>query len=236
MEEQIQQGLQQSGIEEALHPAIGNGVGREKNVHAASLKTIDPTKTLENRFTRNISSLSPSVEDNAENDAVPEKPEVTKSEEEASAKPKQAIKKTTKPPVSGETEAPKARLTTRKKTTSKSTQASKRIRKVAKIEEELKSAEETVKTPIIETKTPDQLSPFTSWLKNLRGSEYVHPFDDDFAFQQQEGSGKEGISETFAELLALQGYRDQAIEMYSRLMEKFPEKSRFFAAKIEALK
>ncbi len=49
------------------------------------------------------------------------------------------------------------------------------------------------------------------------------------------GPGGEGISETFADLLAAQGYKEQAIEMYIKLMEKYPEKSGFFAAKIEAL-
>ena len=46
---------------------------------------------------------------------------------------------------------------------------------------------------------------------------------------------KQGISETFADLLASQGHTRQAIDMYTRLMEKYPEKSSFFAAKIKAL-
>ena len=73
------------------------------------------------------------------------------------------------------------------------------------------------------------------WLKGLKGSEYVHPYDDDFAFVQSTGPAKEGISETFAELLASQGYKEQALEMYRKLMEKYPEKSGFFAAKLKAL-
>ena len=63
----------------------------------------------------------------------------------------------------------------------------------------------------------------------------MHPYEDDFAFDQGTGPGKEGISETFADLLAAQGYKEQAMEMYLKLMEKYPEKSGFFAAKIEAL-
>lgn len=72
-------------------------------------------------------------------------------------------------------------------------------------------------------------------MKGLRGSEYVHPYGDDFAIHQSLGEGGEGVSETFADLLASQGYKEQAIAMYTKLIEKFPEKSRFFAAKIEAL-
>ena len=43
------------------------------------------------------------------------------------------------------------------------------------------------------------------------------------------------ISETYADLLATQGYTQKAIELYQRLMLKFPEKSGYFAAKIEEL-
>ena len=62
--------------------------------------------------------------------------------------------------------------------------------------------------------------------------EYVHPYEDDYALAQH----REGISETLADLLAAQGYREQAMDMYSELMARYPEKSSFFAAKIEALK
>jgi len=80
------------------------------------------------------------------------------------------------------------------------------------------------------------LSPFTQWLKSLRGSEYVHPYEDDYGLDQMSATARGGVSETFADLLASQGYRGQALEMYIQLMEKYPEKSSFFAAKIEALK
>lgn len=46
----------------------------------------------------------------------------------------------------------------------------------------------------------------------------------------------EVASETLAEILAGQGYAHKAIEMYERLKLVFPEKSAFFAAKIENLK
>jgi hypothetical protein len=47
---------------------------------------------------------------------------------------------------------------------------------------------------------------------------------------------EEIATETLAELLCSQGFQDKAIEMYQRLMLVFPEKSSYFAAKIENLK
>lgn len=47
---------------------------------------------------------------------------------------------------------------------------------------------------------------------------------------------KDVISETLARLLAKQGYRDKATDMYERLRLAFPEKSAYFAAEIEKLK
>ncbi len=111
----------------------------------------------------------------------------------------------------------------------------KRMKKIIQAaEDEIVKQPEKSRRP--EPSTETTLSPFTHWLKNLRGSEYVHPYNDDYALDQLANSTKGGISETFAELLAGQGYRDQAIEMYKLLMTRFPEKSSFFAAKIEALK
>lgn len=46
---------------------------------------------------------------------------------------------------------------------------------------------------------------------------------------------EEVISETLADLLALQGKKDKAIKMYKALSLKFPEKNLFFAEKIEEL-
>jgi hypothetical protein len=112
----------------------------------------------------------------------------------------------------------------------------KRVRKAAK------KAQKEQKVRKIERLNPPprpeeaSLSPFTRWLKSLKGSEYVHPYEDDYALEQLSGTNREGISETFADLLAAQGYKDQALDMYKLLMAKYPEKSSFFAAKIEALK
>ena len=112
--------------------------------------------------------------------------------------------------------------------------AGKLVRKAAKSVKKQEEEKNLFKKQVPES--PEMtLSPYTRWLKSLAGSEYVHPYEDDFAFNRGEGSTKEGISETFADLLAAQGYKEQALEMYMKLMEKYPEKSGFFAAKIEGL-
>jgi len=115
--------------------------------------------------------------------------------------------------------------------------AGKRVRKVVKKArdeaEQIREKEETRPDPSSEDL---QLSPYTRWLKGLRGSEYIHPYEDDYGLDQMSVTSLGGVSETFADLLAAQGYKDKAIEMYIQLMEKYPEKSSFFAAKIEALK
>jgi len=43
------------------------------------------------------------------------------------------------------------------------------------------------------------------------------------------------VSESYANLLAKQGYKEQAIEMYKKLILKNPEKSSYFAAEIQKL-
>lgn len=113
----------------------------------------------------------------------------------------------------------------------------KRVRKVI---ETAKKVQETGSTQVQQEKSIGpmdvHLSPFTQWLKNLRGSEYVHPYEDDYGLDNKSATSGGGVSETLADLLASQGYIDQAREMYLQLQEKYPEKSSFFAAKIEALK
>ncbi|MEP6794234.1 MAG: hypothetical protein ABJB16_07905 [Saprospiraceae bacterium] len=123
------------------------------------------------------------------------------------------------------------------KSDSQTGKVGKRVRKVVK-----KARDEASAIPDADQSSHDtvsgneSLSPFTRWLKGLRGSEYVHPYDDDYGLDQMSSLARGGVSETFADLLAAQGYKDKATEMYMQLMEKYPEKSSFFAAKIEALK
>lgn len=46
---------------------------------------------------------------------------------------------------------------------------------------------------------------------------------------------EEAVSETYADLLASQGYTDKAVELYEKLKLIYPKKSGYFAAKIENL-
>ena len=110
------------------------------------------------------------------------------------------------------------------------------IKAVKKARKKQKTQKKEARSRQIEQGDGSGLSPYTKWLKSLRGSEYVHPYEDDYALAGLSGPNKEGISETFADLLALQGFKDRAVDMYKLLMSKYPEKSSFFAAKIEALK
>ncbi|MFZ1422738.1 MAG: tetratricopeptide repeat protein [Saprospiraceae bacterium] len=48
--------------------------------------------------------------------------------------------------------------------------------------------------------------------------------------------GEEIVSETLAKLLARQGHKEEAIEMYQKLASKYPEKGTTFAAAIQKLK
>ncbi|MBK6372658.1 MAG: hypothetical protein IPF67_05295 [Saprospiraceae bacterium] len=43
------------------------------------------------------------------------------------------------------------------------------------------------------------------------------------------------ISEPFAEILYAQGYKEKAIKIYEKLMDKYPEKKINFAAKIDKI-
>lgn len=59
--------------------------------------------------------------------------------------------------------------------------------------------------------------------------------DLDSSVKESVTENEEVISETLADLLALQGKKDKAIKMYKALSLKFPEKNLFFAERIEEL-
>lgn len=221
------------GIPEALHPEIGNGAAWESNVHHFLLKTPDPSRMLAEYLSQHpdFSNKTDLSEYTQTIDRTPDA-EVVENEE--------VIKNDS---TSGEPEVPAHQEDIRQdslegdqdiKEDAKPIKAGKRVRKAAKLVQE---QEETQIHPEKEEIMTSEwtLSPYTRWLKNLSGSEYVHPYDDDFALAADPGMTKQGISETFADLLASQGHTRQAIDMYTRLMEKYPEKSSFFAAKIKAL-
>jgi hypothetical protein len=251
-------------LEEALHPQIGNGAGWQSPVHDEQLRLTDPSKLIESKLLNNeeAAGITNQWRDELEGKEVAnmqgevtlsretlreveeaewfdsahqqkaEEAELAKGTERAAAVKKAEVAQ--EPAKGGSQQRAKGAIKARPKKEEK-VKAGKRVRKLAEKEEE-KTIESNRKIREQFTGGPEeQLTPFTSWLKSLKGSEYVHPYEDDFAFLQTEGPVREGISETYADLLAAQGYREQAIDMYRRLMEKFPEKNRFFAAKIDAL-
>lgn len=248
------------GLPEAIHPEIGNGVSWEERLHEQLLRNPDPSKQLDSSLildhlqlrenlvpdeisgteeTKPEPSLPASIkiEDPYHNliheiyEDVSHEPLAADSKQDIKAKKKAKSKKEGKAKLEDNPD-----LLKDIQEEEKSPQAGKLVRKAAKSvkrqeKEQIKALETKSTPPELEL----ELSPFTRWLKGFAGSDYVHPYEDDFALVQGSGSGGEGISETFADLLASQGYKDQAIEMYIKLMEKYPEKSGFFAAKIEAL-
>jgi hypothetical protein len=242
------------GLEEALHPEIGNEALWTQDPHAFSVSAVDPLKSLDQHLldeeTISKTILQWQSQDHEELPAVVLPTEVTPGEEpqviETVKQPKEqvpdvSIKEVNDPEISPAPELndiEEEDLETKKGKKKKEKgeiKVSKRIKKVAK---QLKKEEEkraVEKAPVSAASSETNLSPFTHWLKGLSGSEYVHPYEADFGFNQGSEQGGEGISETFADLLAAQGYKERAIAMYTLLIEKFPEKSRFFAAKIEAL-
>ncbi len=257
--------LPKSGLPEALDPEIGNGSFWETNPHFQNLRGIDATKILEtnifdeneaDRILGNWSGNSAGISDTQEIispvthpiEESPEKPKgkgkkkhkkihsVTKSietapewlQEEDPAKSETSVVAESDQEQPVEEIIPEVELT-------RPAKPGKRVRKAVKVAEEEQKKVTSTRTTIPPTPMESTLSPFTRWLKGLKGSEYVHPYEDDYALDQRSGATTDGISETFADLLAAQGYRDQAIDMYRLLMAKYPEKSSFFAAKIEAL-
>ena len=83
----------------------------------------------------------------------------------------------------------------------KSSQAGKLVRKAAKSVK--RQEKEQIKDKETKSSTREfELSPFTRWLKGFSGSDYVHSYEDDFAFAQGSGPSGAGKTETFAALLA----------------------------------
>jgi hypothetical protein len=90
------------------------------------------------------------------------------------------------------------------------------------------------------TESPDILETFLSktdnFLKSLGGKGKSKEYPSSDSLKDESTIANEDIvSETLADLLALQGQNIKAIKMYKTLSLKFPEKSRFFAEKIEEL-
>ena len=253
----------QPGLPEALHPEIGNGTLWEADPHLINLRSVDPLLSIDQHLLdeNDKSSLinewdsdgRPLTEPaKAAMDVKAEASQVQGEPPEGHAK-KRGKKLKASPKnksvmpewLAGAEDDLVLKEDPNNQERVENTEVEeelpalpegKRVRKaVRKAEKALKAKRQE---PVKENLKPKEadLSPYTKWLKSLKGSEYVHPFDDDYALDQRVSSPKDGISETFADLLASQGFKDQAIDMYMLLMAKYPEKSSFFAAKIESLK
>jgi hypothetical protein len=89
-----------------------------------------------------------------------------------------------------------------------------------------------------------QLKSFTAWLKSMKKlpkavMESEMSDTTEAAIQsiaEHSIEEKEVITEAMAEVLALQGKRDKAIDLYRKLSLLNPDKSAFFAARIDQLK
>ncbi|HUR30600.1 MAG TPA: hypothetical protein VMZ69_04160 [Saprospiraceae bacterium] len=260
-EEQEQNIIQNPGLPEAINPEIANHAAWEQVTHNLNLRLPDPSKSIDDLLlndadkTKVISKWkNPMADPNSvpindeqinvppplEDIPVKKKPKEKKlvsSSQEKSQLPEWLENIEDELVLKEDPNGPKEIFpepdTISDTEPGKEFQPEgKRIKKAAKkARKELEKSKTAlqIRLPSI---TESTLSAFTSWLKSLKGSEYVHPYEDDYALGQQ----NEGISETLADLLAAQGYKEQAIDMYSELMAKYPEKSSFFAAKIEALK
>ena len=91
------------------------------------------------------------------------------------------------------------------------------------------------------------LDPFTEWINTIDGVELIVDSEEKKGKKKKKKKKKgkhldslqdkpEIASEQLADLLVNQGHIKQAIEMYQRLSLKYPEKSSFFASKIENIK
>ena len=91
------------------------------------------------------------------------------------------------------------------------------------------------------------LDPFTEWINKIDGVSIIEPEADKKSKKgkkkKKKGKHLESLqakpeiaSEQLADLLVNQGHIEQAISMYERLSLKYPEKSSFFAGKIDTIK
>ncbi len=97
------------------------------------------------------------------------------------------------------------------------------------------------KVPPENEKTREQIAIITQFIKskpNPSPPKVSAPDEQpDLASTLKSGEfGDHIISETLAEILIRQGKKDKAIEVYKKLIWKFPQKKAYFAAQIEELK
>ena len=120
----------------------------------------------------------------------------------------------------------------------------KKDKKQKKKKKKVKESKTEVLAPefsaIFDDKNPQQ---FLNWLKNmkaLQGSQLEKKQKKKSKIQQIIDKSIEEpvgiVSESYALVLAKQGHKDKAIEMFRQLILKNPEKSSYFAAQIEKIK
>lgn len=230
MEEPDKDIKSQPDLPEAIFPGTGNGAFFSKDDHDRILRSVDPTISLDDLLfgQEPPAFFEAETEGKKEVDASVDNRPVSSSPPSGKTRKLKGSKRPHKEEEELFPESPPPALISPEKEEGPGIVEGKRVKKVLKRikDEESKDSSRDKQAG---------LSPFTAWLKGLRGSEYVHPYEDDYGLNHKSGPQGDGISETFAELLVSQGYKEQAIDMYRQLMAKFPEKSSFFAAKIEAL-
>lgn len=211
------------GIPEAVDPATGNGVAWSADAHEAALRQPDPLTVLDPLI--GPSSLPP----------IPSGPVAKPDETTVPGLPADDHPST---PLPAETAGDQTTPADASIPAKPPVRTGKRIRKAMEAVGEPAAGPSGLPDapPSPETQLhPMGLSPFVTWLKGLSGSEYVHPYEEEGLSDILDGKHQDVASETLADLLAAQGYTARAIGMYEALMRKYPEKSAFFAAKIQAL-
>lgn len=90
--------------------------------------------------------------------------------------------------------------------------------------------------------TMEQLRSFTGWLRTMKRSA-AYSDDPDLGKEkiipdagEEKYTDQEAVTETMAEVRASMGHYDKAIAIYEKLSLSNPEKSAYFAQKIEGLK
>jgi|GEM_PF-744825 len=86
----------------------------------------------------------------------------------------------------------------------------------------------------------NKLMSFTDWLRQVKQAEKsgeVSQMEKKVSEDAHQSVRREEIvTEAMAEVLLRQGHREQAIQLFSKLSFQFPEKSSYFAARIEQIK
>ena len=211
------------GIPEAVDPATGNGVAWSADAHETALRQPDPLADLD-------AWIGP--------EPLPPAPPVTVAPPEAAGVPG--------PPADDHPDGTAfiEPLGAGEEASGSPVPAKRPVRTGKRIRKAMEAVGEPADAPSGQPETPLSpetqlysmgLSPFVTWLKRLSGSEYVHPYEEEGLSDILDGTHQDVASETLADLLAAQGYTDRAIGMYAALMRKYPEKSAFFVAKIQAL-